>query len=363
MWGYRIPHRFIWRHTFTKYTGLSWSEFVQLLRNGRTTSEERFERYVQKRQVTRSDFLRVRIDKTFKAGSRVTGRNCNQKCVFCHEDSLSGGKGRKAVDNGFFVHATERLYSMTGKPIQVHIAGNGEPTLTLMELVDLVRKFRVFKPVVSLALTTNGLLLGKLATDLSNAGLSKVNVSLHSLNRDTYRSITGVDGLSAVLHSLQIAVQTGLDIKINCVITGSILAEIHEYIKLASDLGIPIKMFQNLNSSEESMKDVALMLRLLSTLSSKEFSYAFPHNGKVILVEGAVIDFIDDSIANSCVNLACHSRSKCNEGCRSHIRLSAEGLLQPCPALARTDNIVDLTDRTITDEKILIALRNGGKLL
>ena len=227
----------------------------------------------------------------------------------------------------------------------------------------MIRKFRAFKPVASTALTTNGLLLGKLASDLANAGLSSVNVSLHSLNRDTYKSITRVDGLLAVLESLQSAVRAGLNVKINCVITGPLLGEIYDYIHLASDLGIPIKMFQNLKPSEETMREVELLSRLLSTISSREFSYTFPHNGKILLIDGVVVDFADDSTANTCINTACNSRAKCNEGCRSHIRLSAEGLMQSCPALARTDNIVDLTDRSVTDDAISNALRKGGKIL
>ena len=80
IWCYRIPRRFKYGYIPPNYADLGQSEFLQLLRKGRMSSEERFEQYVQKRQVTQSDFLRVRVDKTFKEA--VSREGIAMKIVF-----------------------------------------------------------------------------------------------------------------------------------------------------------------------------------------------------------------------------------------------------------------------------------------
>jgi cyclic pyranopterin phosphate synthase len=84
----------------------------------------------------------------------------------------------------------------------------------------LPRLFELLAPLgVDLAMTTNGVRLPELAHDLAAAGLRRVNVSLDSLDRETFRELTRRDELDRVLAGIDAALDAGLDpVKVNCVV-------------------------------------------------------------------------------------------------------------------------------------------------
>ena len=92
----------------------------------------------------------------------------------------------------------------------------GEPTMR----AHLPRLFELLTPLgTDLAMTTNGVRLPELAHDLAAAGLRRVNISLDSLQRDTFRALTRRDELHRVLAGVDAALDAGLDpVKINCVV-------------------------------------------------------------------------------------------------------------------------------------------------
>jgi cyclic pyranopterin phosphate synthase len=83
---------------------------------------------------------------------------------------------------------------------EVRLTG-GEPTLR-PGLPDLVRDLATVPNVTSLSLTTNGFLLKKLAKPLAEAGLTRINVSLDTLNHDKFHQITRRPALTQVLEGL-----------------------------------------------------------------------------------------------------------------------------------------------------------------
>jgi cyclic pyranopterin phosphate synthase len=100
---------------------------------------------------------------------------------------------------------------------KVRLTG-GEPLLR-SELPKLVALLAVI-PGVEVALTTNGSLLAKSANDLSDAGLSRVTVSLDSLDDQVFRAITDADyGVADVLAGIEAAERAGFSrVKINAVV-------------------------------------------------------------------------------------------------------------------------------------------------
>jgi len=106
----------------------------------------------------------------------------------------------------------------------------GEPTLR----AHLSRLFAMLAPLgVDLAMTTNGVRLPELAHDLVHAGLRRVNVSLDSLDRDTFRELTRRDELDRVLAGIDAALDAGLDpVKVNVVVIRGV--NDHEVVDLAA---------------------------------------------------------------------------------------------------------------------------------
>jgi cyclic pyranopterin phosphate synthase len=109
-----------------------------------------------------------------------------------------------------------RLFSKCGIS-KIRLTG-GEP-LVRKDIVRLVGKLAAIPAINSLALTTNGVLLEGLAGSLKTAGLQRVNISVDSMDRDSYKLITGFDLLSKVTRGIDKAIEAGLTpVKINSVI-------------------------------------------------------------------------------------------------------------------------------------------------
>ena len=143
---------------------------------------------------------------------------CNFRCVYCmpaeglawlpREQLLTYEEITRAV--GVFVSLGVRSVKLTG----------GEPTVRA-ELPVLVRMLRGAYPELELSMTTNGILLDRLAAPLADAGLDRVTVSCDSLLRHRFAEMTRRDALDKVFAGLRAAQEAGLTpIKINCVVIG-----------------------------------------------------------------------------------------------------------------------------------------------
>lgn len=152
----------------------------------------------------RLDYLRVSI----------TDR-CNFRCVYCmshepfqklsHQEILSYEEILRIVRVGLD-HGIRK----------VRITG-GEP-LVRRDLIDFLGKLSSLDGLEDLSLTTNGLLLGGMASSLKQAGIRRLNISLDSLKPWRFKAITGVDCFDTVWNSILTAHDLGFDpIKINVV--------------------------------------------------------------------------------------------------------------------------------------------------
>jgi cyclic pyranopterin phosphate synthase len=94
----------------------------------------------------------------------------------------------------------------------------GEPTVRA-HIVDLVRGITQTPGVRSLSMTTNGILLSRLARPLAEAGLQRVNVSLDTLDPEKFRRLTRWGKMEDVWEGIQAAEEAGLSpVKINAVV-------------------------------------------------------------------------------------------------------------------------------------------------
>jgi cyclic pyranopterin phosphate synthase len=100
---------------------------------------------------------------------------------------------------------------------EVRLTG-GEPLLR-RGVPALVARLAALEPRPELSITTNGILLGRDAAALAAAGLDRVNVSLDTLDRERFKTITFRDKHPAVLEGLAAARAAGLDpVKVNTVL-------------------------------------------------------------------------------------------------------------------------------------------------
>ena len=135
----------------------------------------------------------------------VTDR-CNLRCCYCmpeegvckktHEEMLTEDEMIAAVEAGASLGITK-----------LRITG-GEP-LVKRNIITLCARAAKVEGIREVAITTNGVLLPKLAKGLRAVGVSRVNLSLDTLNPDKYARITRIGTLSSALAGLDAALNAG----------------------------------------------------------------------------------------------------------------------------------------------------------
>jgi cyclic pyranopterin phosphate synthase len=141
--------------------------------------------------------------------------HCNLRCVYCMpEDMIFRPTAEMMQDDEVLL--LMRLFTSLGFD-KFRLTG-GEPTVRA-RIVDLVRAMSAVPGVRSLSMTTNGVLLAKLAQSLKEAGLQRVNVSLDTLNPARFKAITRWGSFDKVWEGILAAEQVGLlPVKLNAVV-------------------------------------------------------------------------------------------------------------------------------------------------
>ncbi len=141
--------------------------------------------------------------------------HCNLRCVYCMpEDQTFRPNAELMQDDEILL-----LVNMfAGLGFDKFRLTGGEPTVRA-HIVELVQGIANTPGVRSLSMTTNGVLLKKLARPLKAAGLQRVNVSIDTLNPDRFRRLTRWGSLDDVLGGIEESEAVGLTpIKLNGVV-------------------------------------------------------------------------------------------------------------------------------------------------
>ena len=218
---------------------------------------------------------------------------------------------------------------------KIRLSG-GDP-LIRKDIVEIVEKIASldFKDI---SLTTNGVLLEKYAEGLKNAGLDRVNVSLDTLNRDTYKFVTNMDYLNEAKAGILKAVEVGLyPVKINMVVMKDINQnEVKDMFYFCKDNNMVLQLIEliesencdddkfnaeyhyPLDSLEERLADIADDVRERKFMQGRKKYYI--NDGEIEIVRP-----VDNS--SFCANC-------------SRLRVTPDGKIKPC--LLRNDNLVEL---------------------
>ncbi len=140
--------------------------------------------------------------------------HCNLRCVYCMPEDITFRPNAELMQDDEILQFVS-LFTRLGFD-KVRLTG-GEPTVRA-GVVELVRGIAATPGVNSLSMTTNGVLLGRLAAALAEAGLQRVNLSLDTLDPEKFHTLTRWGSLQDVWDGIQAAEEAGLlPVKINCV--------------------------------------------------------------------------------------------------------------------------------------------------
>lgn len=276
----------------------------------------------------------------------ITDR-CNLRCIYCMPPEGINLTNRQDV------LSFDEIYELVAAAVsmgitKVRITG-GEP-LVRLGIVDLVKMLARIKGIDDLCLTTNGLLLAKYASELKEAGLRRVNVSLDSLKFDKFKMITRGGSLRKVLQGIKTAGEVGLvPVKVNMVVLKGINDdEIVDFGKKTIRQGWNVRFIELMPFGEQevtadrlvSVTEIKERLSVLGPLESVDGTdgggparyYRFPE------AKGTV-GFISPVTEHFCVS--------CNR-----LRMTATGMLRPCLLQDEEVNLRDPLRRGASREEL-----------
>ena len=247
---------------------------------------------------------------------------CNMRCQYCMpEDGVEKKPHQELL-------SFEEIISIVKASVplgieKVRITG-GEP-LVRNGIVKLVKQIDGVEGINEIAMTTNGSLLKKMAKPLKEAGLSRFNISIDSLNPARYKEITRGGDLLSVLEGIETVLDLGMTpLKLNTVVIGGLNDhEVSDFARLTIDKPIDVRFIELMPVGQASewakerfiSNDVLLKrLGLMVTEVAEKGSPA-----KYFRLPGAQgrVGFI-----NPISHHFCH---ECNR-----LRLTSDGKLKPC---------------------------------
>lgn len=248
-------------------------------------------------------------------------KRCNLNCSYCGakneaSEELTPAQLEKIV----------RAFARNGIT-KVRLTG-GEP-LVRRDIVEIAQRLAGIDGIKKLAVTTNGIFLKRYAAELKRAGVTAVNISLDTTDREQFRSITGYDGLDKVFEGIDECERAGLSpIRLNAVLTkGKNEDQAESLISIARNRKIDVRFIELMPFSSDGEKDELVV-------TGEELLKKFPEL-KPFVKENAT-DF-EKSVARYYTAegfkgrvgfITPVSNSFCSECNR--IRLLSDGKIKPC---------------------------------
>jgi cyclic pyranopterin phosphate synthase len=279
---------------------------------------------------------------------------CNFRCTYCMPAEGLQWLGREEILS--FEEITRLVRLLAGLGVEEVRLTGGEP-LVRRDVPSLVAMLAEVEGVRDLSLTTNGVLLDRLASPLVAAGLRRINVSLDTLNHVRFAEITRRDALDAVLRGLAEAERHPelRPIKVNCVaVKGFTETEVPELAELARRKPYVVRFieFMPLDADEAWRDDDVLtggeirriveehhgpLVELPAKASSTSRRFAFADG------EGELgfVNPVSEPFCSSC----------------DRIRLTADGQLRTCLFSRREWDLKGPLRRGATDDDLVELLR------
>lgn len=286
---------------------------------------------------------------------------CNFRCIYCMPED---GVCQMDHDEILRIEDIERLVKVAaGIGIKSIRLTGGEP-LVRKGVVDLVDSITNIDGIENVSMTTNGVLLPAMAEDLKRAGLSRVNISLDTLDPEQFKYVTRVGKLEDTLAGIDAALECGFDpVKVNAVTVKSLNQDFLAFAKLSIDRPLHVRFIEYMpvgDSSENGTgwgkEDVIPSKELFSIINERAAAEGLPP------LESAAADplgwgparYFEFPDAKGTVGfispLSRHFCSACNR-----LRMTADGKIRPC-LFSDTEYDAKQALRNGTDEQVRAVL-------
>lgn len=263
---------------------------------------------------------------------------CNFRCIYCMpEDGVKLMSHEEILRVEEIAHVVRIAADLGIRSVRLT---GGEP-LVRLGVVDLVRDIASTPGIENVSMTTNGVLLPKMADDLKRAGLSRVNISLDTLDPEQFKCITRRGELQQTLDGIDAALEAGFDpVKINAVTVRSLNQDYLAFARLSVDRPLHVRFIEYMPVGESSgshgcgwgPEDVVPNEEVLEAINAAARAKGLPElvpAGDDRPLGWGPASYWEFPGAQGTVGfisaMSNHFCSRCNR-----VRLTADGKLRPC---------------------------------
>jgi len=280
----------------------------------------------------------------------VTDR-CNLRCFYCMPEEGIKYMPKKEL---LSFEEIERLITLLASMgiSKIRLTG-GEPFVRT-DLMSLLRNIVHINGIKDVHLTTNGILTAPHIEELKALGIASVNLSLDTLDRERFRTITRRDEFAKTWDTLQQFIKHGIPVKINAVVMdGKNIDDILPMVEMTRLLPVSVRFIEEMPFNGEGSHHPSLpwtykkiidliqerypsLIKLQDEAHSTSYNYQVP------------------GYAGNVGVIAAFSRTFC--GTCNRIRITAQGVLKTCLYDDGVLNIKNLMRDGKRDEEIKMEL-------
>jgi molybdenum cofactor biosynthesis protein A len=289
----------------------------------------------------------------------VTDR-CNLRCFYCMPQERMQYLPKKEVLTFEEIERLIRLLASMGIS-KVRLTG-GEPFVR-SDLMKLIRKIAEVPGIADIHLTTNGILTAPYIPELKQLGISSVNLSLDTLDKERFHKITRRDEFDSTLRTLHLLLEHQIPVKINAVVMADKnIEDIIPLVEMTRHHKIDIRFIEEMPFNGKGVVPTSLQWnhrKILQHIREKYTELIKEHDAPFSTSESYRVQGFEGTIGV----IAAYSRTFC--GTCNRIRITPQGELKTCLYDGGVLNLKEMMRQGNSDDTImqslLHAFRNRAK--
>ncbi len=249
---------------------------------------------------------------------------CNFKCNYCLPDGYQGKRPTNELTLNEIKNLVDTFSSIGTQKIRLT---GGEPTLR-RDITEIIRVCSEPEKIKKVALTTNGWKLEQNYKTWIDAGLNQINISVDSLDEDTFEKITGRRSLGSILKAIDsIMDYSPIPIKLNAVLLKeSGVKQLHDVLAFIKDKPISFRFIELMQTAENNLlfENSHLNASRIINILEKNGWYALPRGE----MAGPAVEYTHPDYLGRMGIIAPYSKDFC-KNC-NRLRITAMGNLHLC---------------------------------
>jgi molybdenum cofactor biosynthesis protein A len=286
----------------------------------------------------------------------ITNR-CNLRCLYCMPAEGIPLNSRDSILQFEEMEQLIQIFQDLGVN-KLRITG-GEPFVR-KGLLEFLKRVNKFESINSINITTNAVFIGDIISDLEQLKIGSLNISLDSLQKDRFFTITRRDEFEIVMNNIDKAIKSKIPVKLNMVVLAGINdGEILAFSRLAKDQLIEVRFIEQMPFSGGPNSESIISADQIHNTLRQQYPLLYEQS----LPNSTARIFHNPGYKGTIGIIAGYSRTFCSSCTR--LRITPEGMLKTCLYDRGAVNLKEMlrsgkTDLQIKDT-IIMAVQKRAK--